>query len=117
MRQFEDKTCKDLGYKLSTGEDPCYPGLLTLYRNKEEKDKFVNILQDHLKHYGKDKGMCLEEADLLNSCKCAVGSFAKNARDNNCSKVLSLEARKPHCTQNYDNLDFKYILREDPCYQ
>merc|ERR1712060_1038021 len=27
------KSCKNLGYELSTGEDACYPGLETFYRN------------------------------------------------------------------------------------
>merc|ERR1739845_293747 len=70
--------CSDWGFKISAGEDPCYPGLYTFYRNKEEGDRFFVELQKHLKEFGESKNATLEDAQLMDTCNCHSKSYAKN---------------------------------------
>merc|ERR1712079_501806 len=78
MKLSSQISCEDLGYKSSAGEDPCFPGLETFHRNEKERTQFYNALESALKDYGNSENMTLNDANLVDSCKCKEESYAKS---------------------------------------
>jgi len=84
-------SCEQLGYNMTIGEDPCYPGLKNFYRNDDEKNKFIDEFKMTLQEYG-ELSIDLYDANLVDACKCKEGSFAKKSRGDSCKQVTSLQS-------------------------
>jgi len=85
----DEGSCEKLGYNLSFGEDPCYPGLQNFFRNDAEKGKYGEELTATVEEYG-ELSLDVEEAHLLEDCQCKEGSTVRNNRGSSCNQMTAL---------------------------
>mmetsp|Transcript_48686 Transcript_48686/g.139184 ORF Transcript_48686/g.139184 Transcript_48686/m.139184 type:complete len:328 (+) Transcript_48686:69-1052(+) len=85
-----DQDCASRGYTVSAGEDGCFPGVQTFFKQAGQKDTFGRMIDNATALYGALYGYSPETARLMNFCTCHPQSEVANIAGSDCEALASV---------------------------